>query len=52
MNSLHGKITDSDRTYADKIGRLSRENDSLVGEIRDREEKLRLSTSQTNKLMG
>jgi len=36
----------------DKISRLTSEKDSLVGEVREGQEKLRLSSNQTQKLLS
>jgi FtsZ-binding cell division protein ZapB len=49
---MHEKLGDTDRTYADKIHRLSQENKMLSDESREGQEKLRISTSQTSKLMN
>lgn len=52
MQGLHGKLSDNDRGYAEKINRLSQENKMLSDDVREGQEKLRISTSQTSKLMN
>ena len=50
VSNLHRQLGDNDRGYADKIGRLDRENKTLTEEFRQSQEQLRISTSQTSKL--
>jgi FtsZ-binding cell division protein ZapB len=50
LSNLHGKLSDTDRSYADRIGRLDSENKTLTNEYREAQEKLRVSTSQIGKL--
>ena len=52
VQELHGQLDVTDRGHSEKIRRLENENQTLHSDVRDREEKLRLSTSQTSKLMG
>jgi ribosome recycling factor len=52
MHGLHGKLSENDRTYGEKINKLSHENKILSDDIREGQEKLRISTSQTSKLMN
>lgn len=52
MQGLHGKLSDNDRSYGEKINRLSQENKMLSDDVREGQEKLRISTSQTSKLMN
>jgi chromosome segregation ATPase len=52
MHGLHGKLGENDRTYGEKINKLSHENKILSDDIREGQEKLRISTSQTSKLMN
>lgn len=52
LQSLHGKFGDVDRSLGDKVGRLTRENEALASEVREGQEKLRLSASQTSRLMS
>jgi len=52
MHGLHGKLADNDRSYGDKINRLSQENKMLSDDVREGQEKLRVSASQTSKLMN
>lgn len=34
VQGLQGRIGETDRTYGDKVGRLTRENEALAGEVR------------------
>ena len=52
MHSMHDKLSENDRAYGDKINKLSSENKMLSDDVRDGQEKLRISTSQTSKLMN
>jgi chromosome segregation ATPase len=52
MHGLHGKLGETDRSYSDKISKLSSENKMLSDDVREGQEKLRISTSQTSKLMN
>jgi FtsZ-binding cell division protein ZapB len=52
LSAVHGRLSDTDKNYADKINRLDSENKTLTSEYRDAQEKLRISTSQTSKLVN
>jgi chromosome segregation ATPase len=52
MHGMHDKLGETDRTYADKIHRMGQENKMLSDDLREGQEKLRISTSQTSKLMN
>jgi chromosome segregation ATPase len=52
MHGMHDKLGETDRSYADKIHRMSQENKMLSDDVREGQEKLRISTSQTSKLMN
>ncbi len=52
LNLFHTKLSENDRTYGEKIGKLSSENKLLSDDLREGQEKLRISTSQTSKLMN
>jgi FtsZ-binding cell division protein ZapB len=52
LHGVHGKLSENDRAYGEKIGKLSSENKMLSDDVREGQEKLRISTSQTSKLMN
>ena len=52
MSGMHSKLSENDRAYGDKINKLSSENKLLSDDVREGQEKLRISTSQTSKLMN
>jgi len=52
LNLFHTKLSENDRTYGEKISKLSSENKLLSDDVREGQEKLRISTSQTSKLMN
>jgi chromosome segregation ATPase len=52
MHGMHGKLGENDRSYGEKINKLSSENKMLSDDVREGQEKLRISTSQTSKLMN
>ena len=52
MSGMHEKLTENDSSYGQKIRQLSSENKMLSDDVREGQEKLRISTSQTSKLMN
>ena len=52
MHGVHTKLSENDKSYGEKIGKLSSENKMLSDDVREGQEKLRISTSQTSKLMN
>ncbi len=52
VQKVHEQLGLNDRNYADKIGKLDRENKTLTEEYRQSQEQLRISTSQTAKLQN
>lgn len=52
LSKVHEQLGVNDRNYADKMNRLDNENKTLTNEYREAQEKLRISTSQTSKLVN
>lgn len=52
MHGMHDKLTENDSSYGQRINKLSQENKMLSDDLREGQEKLRISTSQTSKLMN
>ena len=52
MHAMHERLGLNDKDYSDKINRLSQENKMLSDDLREGQEKLRISASQTSKLMN
>ncbi|MBS1889653.1 MAG: hypothetical protein JST59_00040, partial [Actinobacteria bacterium] len=46
------KLTENDAAYGQRINKLSSENKMLSDDLREGQEKLRISASQTSKLMN